>query len=141
MAGAGADYMYHPLDWSRYAPYFSRSEFLCKCGACGLADMDPTFMQRLYALRVAYDRPMRITSGFRCPQHNANVSTTGTRGPHTTGRAADIQATGPAAYDLLQLAFQHGFTGVGVKQNGSPLARFIHLDTLTGGGRPWLWTY
>ena len=39
-------------------------------------------------------------------------------------------------------------TGIGVKQNGPAGKRFIHLDNLgskytklTGGPRPWLWSY
>ena len=129
------------LDWSRY-PNFSRAEFLCRCG-CGRADMDPNFMTWLQGLRDVFKRPMIVSSGFRCPEYNARVSSTGTDGPHTTGKAVDIAVAGAAAFYLLSLAIMRGVQGVGPKQHGPWGARFIHLDMLADGDhpRPRLWTY
>lgn len=119
---------------------FSSAEFACQCG-CDCADMDAEFMGRLQAVREAYGKPMRITSGYRCPTHNSNVSSTGENGPHTTGRAADVAVSGNDAHRLLAIALEQGMTGVGVKQKGPHGGRFIHLDNLTEGARPWCWSY
>ena len=34
--------------------------------------------------------PLKITSGYRCSEHNASISKTGPTGPHTTGAAVDL---------------------------------------------------
>ncbi len=122
--------------------HFSKSELACKC--CGDAQMDEDFMDRLELLRMAYDRPMKVSSAYRCPGHNAEVSKTGNAGPHTTGRAIDIAIMGREVYDLFKMATVEGFTGVGIKQKGSHENRFIHLDDLPpikGRPRPWIWSY
>ena len=98
-------------------------------------------MDKMQRLREDYGKPMIVTSWYRSPKYNSMVSTTGKFGPHTTGRAVDINVYGKDAYDLLHLALLHGFTGVGLKQNGPLESRFIHLDDLTEGTRPWIWSY
>ena len=95
-------------------------------------------MRRLDALRHSFGEPMIVTSGYRCPAHNDNVSTTGLDGPHTTGRAADIGISGAAALDLVLLS---NFGGLGINQKGPHEKRFIHLDDLDGPTRPRIWSY
>lgn len=125
------------IDWDAY-PNFSEDEFRCKCG-CGRADMDMEFMDTLQTLRSILGKPLPITSGFRCGVYNAQVSSTGSQGPHTTGKAADISMRGKDAHRMLRVAVGM-FTGVGISQKGG--ARFIHLDTLPEGlTRPWVWSY
>lgn len=127
-------------DWAEY-PNFSRAEFAC--AHCGRAEMQPDFVYRLQELRDKYGKPLRITSGYRCPEYNAQISSTGKDGPHTTGRAVDIAISRGEAYSLLRLAITMGFTGIGFAQKGS--GRFLHLDDLlrheTAGPRPTIWSY
>lgn len=121
--------------------HFSLNELKCKCG-CGRMELSPAFLAKLEELRVAYGKPMIITSGFRCPRYNALISATGDTGPHTVG-AVDIAIAGPDAYTLLQLAMLIGFSGIGLRQKGPFPSRFIHLDDLppTTHPRPRVWTY
>ena len=126
-------------DWSKYAPYFAEKEFRCK--HTGKCLMNETFMDRLLALRLAYGKPMPISSGYRDKTHpiEAKKATTGT---HTTGRACDVAVTGKDAYRLVELAYQYGFTGIGINQKGG--GRFIHLDDCgpaVGRPRPTVWSY
>ena len=124
-------------------PHFSQTELTCHCG-CGRQEMDAQFMEKLEGLRVAYGRPMTLTSAFRCPMHNSQASDTGLSGPHTTGKAVDVQVSGSDAHRLLTLALAQGFTGIGISQQGTLSARFLHLDTIEPGPgrpRPTLWTY
>ncbi|MEO5379028.1 MAG: D-Ala-D-Ala carboxypeptidase family metallohydrolase [Magnetococcus sp. DMHC-6] len=124
-------------------PHFSKEELSCHC-QCGRMEMDSDFMARLEELRVAYGKPMKLSSAYRCPTHNAKTSSTGTMGPHTTGKAVDIAVSGAEAYKLLVLALQHGFNGIGISQKGSHSTRFIHIDTLPNDpkhSRPALWSY
>ena len=124
-------------------PHFSDAELTCQCG-CNRQEMDTTFLTKLETLRLAFGKPMPVSSGFRCPMHNAQASHTGLSGPHTTGLAVDIRVSGEDAYHLLALALQHGFTGIGLSQRGAHSSRFLHLDMIKPGPgrpRPTLWTY
>lgn len=125
---------------------FSKREFMCKCG-CGQSDIDVEFVNTLQEVRdeatklSGKDFKMPIMSGYRCPKHNNNVSSTGGTGPHTTGCAVDVPCSGNDSHTLLRAALSKGITGVGVKQKGPHKGRFLHLDTLTKGPRPWVWSY
>jgi len=118
--------------------YFSKAELQCKCG-CEQAPMDPQFLMMLDELRSKLNKPLRVSSGFRCPSHNSKVSGTGETGPHTTGKAVDLAVDRSFAYETLRASMAMGFTGIGVKQKGG--GRFLHLDTITEGLRPTIWSY
>ena len=121
---------------------FTPAEMACK--EDGTLEIHTDFMDKLQAVRTALAHPMVITSGFRTPEYNRKVSKTSYDGPHTTGRACDIKVYGPRMLEILALALEHGFTGIGLKQKGPLHLRFIHLDDLDkalGRPRPWCWTY
>lgn len=120
--------------------FFKLSEFACK--HCGENKIRHEFVDKLDLLRQRVDFPLIVTSGYRCPVHNARVSSTGTRGPHTTGWAADLGVDRERAYRVLEEALRMGFSGIGVNQKGG--GRFIHLDMLPsapGQPRPTVWSY
>lgn len=124
--------------------YFKPEELKCKCNNCGSTgrEMDNDFMQKLDTLREYLGFPFVITSAYRCPAHNNNVSSTGFNGAHTTGKAVDIAVNRTQAYDLMKAAFEQGFTGIGVNQKS--VSRYIHIDTITASPsviRPTVWSY
>lgn len=114
-----------------------------KCRHCGENKMSPVFIDKLQALRDRVGFPLIVISGYRCPTHNQNVSTTGPHGPHTTGHAADLAVERGRAYAVMTEACKMGgFTGFGFDQKGG--GRFIHLDDLeepSHAPRPTVWTY
>lgn len=122
--------------------YFTHDELHCKCG-CDEAPMKDKFMETLIDIREEFDRPMIITSGFRCAAHNNKIG--GAKdSPHRHGQAVDISTSLEDAYDLICLAIRKGMTGIGVKQNGLMTGRFIHLDNMKsakGRPRPTVWSY
>ena len=121
-------------------PHFSKGELACRCG-CGMLPAQD-FMDKVETLRVAFGKPLRVTSAARCPEHNSRVSRTGRTGPHTTGRAIDFGVDRGDAYQLASLAFASGFTGIGFQQKGA--GRFLHVDDLPnkpGQPRPTVWSY
>lgn len=123
--------------------FFPEDELKCKCG-CDSAYMDANFMRKLISLREAANFKFPLTSAYRCPIHNHSISSTGMDGPHTTGRAVDIQVYGAQAHWILAHAGMHGMTGIGIKQKGEYGTRFIHVDDLDNERRqprPWVWTY
>ena len=85
-----------------------------------LRDMRMLCLDVLEPLRKALgDRPLRITSGYRCPQLNKLLKSADTS-QHLLGQAADFQAPG---MDLLEVAK----VAVGI----------VHFDQLIHEGR-WL---
>jgi uncharacterized protein YcbK (DUF882 family) len=114
--------------------HFNESEFRCKhCGDCA---MDMEFVSKLDGLRDRIGTPVVVTSGYRCPAHNAAVSSTGDHGPHTTGKAADIQVKPEKMRDLIDIAVEL-FPGIGLQLKGDHGSRYIHVDDLTRRA----WTY
>lgn len=119
--------------------HFKLEEFSCK--HCGENKMNEDFIWKLDDLRHRCGFALNITSGYRCPEHNNRVSSTGLYGPHTTGRAVDIGVRGGLALIVLRNALNMQFTGFGVDQKGP--SRFLHLDDLPleSYPRPAIWTY
>ena len=124
------------MDWSLYVN-FSAKEF--ECQHCGKNEMKSEFMGKLQALRMRYGKPMKITSGYRCPEHPIEAKKE-KPGAHASGLACDVGIDGQQAYELMKDAFALGFTGIGVSQKGSG-PRFIHLDMLEEAPRPNIWSY
>ncbi len=90
------------INWDAY-PNFSEAEFMCKCG-CGRADMQPEFLYRIQLLRTACGFPFRITSGFRCEEHDRAEKGAGV---HPSGLACDINVlrrTGLNHFRFVQAA-------------------------------------
>jgi len=91
-------------------------------------------------LQIARDilGPLQITSAYRCPSHNASVSSTGESGPHTTGKAVDIHVSNSQHRKLLIDYFTNKVTGLGIAKS------FIHIDIITSAelpNRPNCWLY
>jgi len=104
--------------------------------------MKHELLEVLDKVRTDVGVPLKVNSGYRCPDYNASISSTGRTGPHTTGLAVDFGVAGGSAHQLLVAAGKlDKFTGIGIHQRGPFHGRFIHLDILTEGPRPWVWTY
>ena len=128
-------------------PHFSEKECECHCG-CGDDEMSHDYMEILERIRLEMKRPLNLSSAKRCPAHNMKVSKTGRHGPHTFGRAVDVLISGADALRLVEVARKYGMSGIGLQQRGPHNKRFVHIDNLgieytklTGGPRPWLWSY
>ena len=120
------------MDWSLYS-HFKEAEFRCR--HCGQQRMQPEFMEKLQALRSQFGKPLRVTSGYRCPDHPIEKAKPHP-GMHATGLAADIGVQDGDAVSVLHLALGLGFRGIGVQQKGA--GRFLHLDLRS---EPTIWSY
>jgi len=120
---------------------FSRDELACK--HCEKMEIPLASIQRLQRVRDRVGHFLKVSSGYRCPEHNNAVSGTGYTGPHTKA-AFDVAVHGNEAYSVVQAAIAEGFSGIGVNQKGPLEQRFIHLDDLPdedGRPRPTIWSY
>lgn len=113
--------------------YFTALELKCTC--CGKLEMSSDFLPLLDVIRAAYDKPMIVTSGYRCKKHNLSVGGV-KNSSHTQGLAVDVAVTRP--YDRAKLIgilmAVPAITGIGISE------RFIHIDTKN---RPYraVWLY
>ena len=119
--------------------HFTDTELRCKC--CGR--LPPEAKETLEALvdnvldpaRELLGKPIRVSSGFRCPLHNAAVGGVA-KSQHTLGEAADITAGSPA--DNLKLARIIAHLGnydqmILYVNNGSMEPQFIHVTWKRNG--------
>ena len=111
------------INWNDYKN-FKKSEFDCK--ETGENNMQKEFMDKLQELRNRFGKPIIISSGFRSVKHSIEAKKS-KGGYHTKGLACDIACYSNTAYDIVKIALELGFTGIGVNQKGNS-GRFIHLD-------------
>ena len=128
--------MMHLVNWDEIQ-YFKKEEFNCTHTGNNL--MEHNFMMKLDMLRKSINRPLVISSGFRDETHPVEVRKT-KPGMHTKGIACDILANHKHALDIIKIALDIGFMGIGVNQKGNYDGRFIHVD-LRESESPILWSY
>jgi len=100
--------------------YFNMQEFKCRC--CGKVEIDPKLVDMLDMAREIAGVPFFITSGYRCPKHNAEVGGSPTSS-HLKGKAADIRVHNNwDRYKILEGLIKAGFKRIGIAE------KFIHAD-------------
>ena len=115
--------------------HFNWEEFYCPMSnMVKVNDLTLDHIDKLERLRLAFGRPLRVNSGYRCPQHNASVGGAD-RSMHLEF-ASDLTPVGQGVDLITDLAVLHrlateiNFTGIGRYNN------FIHLDCRNFIGRP-----
>ena len=98
------------VNWDK-VKYFKKSEFKCQCGGkyCNgyPAEMSPKLIDILEELRKYFGKPITITSGLRCKQHNKNVGGV-SNSQHQYGKAADIYISGVDKAKIKAKAYELG---------------------------------
>lgn len=104
-------------------PHVRLSEMECRCGRCPGTPVDLDHLRRLEELRAALGaHPITITSGYRCPDHNAAVGGHPSS-EHMDGTATDVVVRGVDPDTVADCAERLGvFGGVGRYDT------FTHLD-------------
>jgi len=103
------------------APHFNLSEFACPC--CKRVMLHPKLLVKLIGLRKILERPIYITSGYRCSRYNQKVGGV-TNSYHCIGLAADIKVKDINLIELLGYAEEIDFAGIGFYEKKN----FLHLD-------------
>ena len=103
------------------APHFNLSEFACPC--CHRVMLHPRLLAKLLALRDVLERPIHITSGYRCFAYNRKVGGVA-NSYHLIGLAVDIKVKDINLIELLGYAEEVDFSGIGFYEKKN----FLHLD-------------
>lgn len=107
--------------------HFNSTEFSCQCSHydCIYQMVERSLIDKLDALRNDIGMPIKITSGFRCAKHQADLMKTPgietvAKSTHELGQAADIKC--PVPIDDLEKNAARYFKAIGVG------ITFLHLD-------------
>jgi hypothetical protein len=122
------------IDLKDFEPY----EFFCPC--CDRERMNKQTLLRIQRLRTDYGKPLtRIPGGgWRCESYESSETST-----HREGKAWDPGYPIHDHFLMVDLAYKHGFRGIGDKCKGGRWQ--LHLDDaeeiIGVRPRPWKWTY
>jgi len=113
-------------------PLYASEHFLWREFYCPVAHMVPVndltlhHVATLEELRLRFDAPLRITSGYRSPEHNASDAVKGAPDSMHLQFASDISPLRPTTTEKLDLLAEFaeslGFSGIGRYNT------FVHLD-------------
>jgi uncharacterized protein YcbK (DUF882 family) len=113
--------------------YFTDEEFECPC--CHRQLISQRMVSMLDSVRAFMNEPMHINSGFRCVQHNRDVSGSKSSS-HCIGLAVDIRCKTSGYRDRLLIALRAvGFKRTGIRKD------FIHVDIDTRKKQGVTWVY
>lgn len=110
---------------------FSSSEMDCKCtnASCKTTLIDLKHMEILQAMRNVFG-PLKITSGFRCKEHNKAVGGS-KNSQHLLGVATDIKVTTKLPQEAFAMLADNLFNAVG------RYSTFTHVDSREGKKASW----
>jgi len=96
--------------------------------------MDGGFLFKLDRARGIAEVPFRLTSAFRCKEHNLTVSTP--TSSHPKGHAVDIECVSSYnRFKIICALVKAGITRIGVRHD------FLHCDDDSDKPRELFWVY
>lgn len=113
-------------DWWQEITFFNRTEFACKCGRyCDGFPVEPErrLIQVADRVRRHFGAPVIVSSGVRCPTHNANVGGVA-NSRHISGKAMDFCVKGKSASQVL--AYVRGQPEI--RYAYAIDSQFVHMD-------------
>lgn len=114
-----------PNEWKW--KWFTPKELACR--HCGELHIDEELVEKLEIMRENYGDPVVISSGYRCPIHNAKIKGA-PLSLHVKGKAVDILLNGKPMDTMHKRGLSVGFRGFGFYDGG-----WIHMDI--GRSRTW----
>lgn len=117
----------HGAFWAEIK-HFTPEEFKCKCGGryCNgyPAEPEEKLVRLADKMRDHFGNSVFVSSGLRCPQHNANVGGV-SNSRHLSGKAMDFSIRGFSAASIL--AWTQAQPGIRYSYNISG-GDFVHMD-------------
>ncbi len=113
------------------------TKLLCTCGhsECDKRSVHQWVLDKVQLIRWAADRPLRITSGGRCPNHPNEVHRE-KPADHQKCQAVDIAVyNGEQRSEIVRLAISVGANAIGVANS------FVHVGFRCDTDKQVMWTY
>jgi len=103
-------------------------------------NMDPRILEMLDLAREKFDKPIKITSGYRTKEYNNELKKMGYKASpnssHLKGLAADIHCNNSKdRFELVDILLDVGFNRIGIANT------FIHVDIDKNKPSHLIWTY
>ncbi|WP_302826608.1 D-Ala-D-Ala carboxypeptidase family metallohydrolase [Anaerofustis stercorihominis] len=105
------------------APHFKIKEFACNDGSDAIY-IDVDLAKKLEKIRVHFNKPAHINSGYRPPNYNLKVGGA-SNSYHTKGRAFDVYIAGINPKTVAAYAESIGIKGIGCYNRSI----FVHIDS------------
>jgi len=120
--------------------YFTYTEFDSPDQVGSGKKMHPDILEMLDEVRDKFDKPIRITSGYRTKKYNESLSARGYKASpnssHLKGLAVDIACSSSVdRYHLINCLLDVGFKRIGIANT------FIHVDIDDEKANEVIWTY
>lgn len=117
----------------KISPHFGVWEFKCKDNSRVIV-LDKALVELLEIIRLHYNKPLHINSGYRTVQYNASLKNSSPKSQHILGKAADIwlnDVSPKQLYSWLDYSYPNSL-GLGIYNT------FVHVDVREGKSR---WDY
>ena len=117
----------------KISDHFGVWEFKCKDNSRVIV-LDKALVELLEIIRLHYNKPLHINSGYRTVQYNATLKNSSPKSQHILGKAADIWLNGVSPkqlYSWLDSSYPNSL-GIGIYDT------FVHVDVREGKSR---WDY
>ena len=117
----------------KVSPHFGVWEFKCKDNSRVIV-LDKALVELLEIIRLHYNKPLHINSGYRTVQYNASLKNSSPKSQHILGKAADIwlnDISPKQLYSWLDSSYPNSL-GLGIYNT------FVHVDVREGKSR---WDY
>lgn len=112
----------------QFSKNFKSTEFDCNGkSCCSKTLIDPKLVEFLQNIRDHFDKPLYISSSYRCVKHNRTIGSKDTS-KHTQGMAADIKVDGVEPAEVAKYAESIGVLGIGLYDTDKD-GHFVHIDT------------
>ena len=120
--------------------YFNYTEFDSPDELGSGKNMSPKILEMLDIAREKYDKPIKITSGYRTQAYNENLKARGYKASknssHLKGLAVDIHCNNSKdRFVLVDILLDVGFNRIGIANT------FIHVDIDEDKPTHLIWTY
>tara|TARA_R100000234_G_scaffold55576_1_gene33363 strand:- start:315 stop:683 length:369 start_codon:yes stop_codon:yes gene_type:complete len=120
--------------------YFNYTEFDSPDELGSGKNMSPKILEMLDLAREKYDKPIKITSGYRTQAYNEDLKARGYKASknssHLKGLAVDILCNNSKdRFELVDILLDVGFNRIGIANT------FIHVDIDEDKPTHLIWTY
>jgi uncharacterized protein YcbK (DUF882 family) len=126
-------------EFHQLSPHFNSTEIQCQCEQCPEQQIESELLDRLELIRAQFPDGIQITSGYRCPSHQAEILHSGMyetvqNSQHVLGRAVDCRPVKLGVMHQFEAEAAKHFKAIGIAST------FLHLDLRDDKVRRWTYS-